>query len=197
MIDDGIKSRGHRKNVFSPKFDHVGIAFGYHKTFEYMCVLDYSGGGISIYESSVPRPTRDLYEQLLTKELHDQRVLDIPSKPIPQQELIDYITGKKPVIVFDKGSPEIFGEGHRREFRIISPKGNLPIGKPCDLIIELKDGNEDVHYVLDKNKWIKMEKFQHNGKHYYHLHVKKIVAADSGFVVGRNYLAKYKSKRTM
>jgi hypothetical protein len=130
VIDDGIKDRGHRKNVFNEKFDQVGIAFGSHSKFGYMCVMDYCRGGISQYEASLPRPSRDLYERLVNQELHDQRVLDIPSKPIPQNEVIDYITGKKPVVVFDKGTPEIFGEGKRREFRIITQKGrNLPIGK--------------------------------------------------------------------
>lgn len=39
IIDDGVKSRGHRKNVFSPDFKNIGPAFGKGKKGENLCVL--------------------------------------------------------------------------------------------------------------------------------------------------------------
>lgn len=42
IIDDGVKSRAHRKNVFSPNFKIVGIAFGKGKTNEGICVVDFA-----------------------------------------------------------------------------------------------------------------------------------------------------------
>ncbi len=40
IIDDGVPSRGHRKNVFSEEYGVVGIASGKHPKFRTMCVMD-------------------------------------------------------------------------------------------------------------------------------------------------------------
>jgi uncharacterized protein YkwD len=41
LIDDGIFSRDHRKILLNPKFNLVGVACGYHKIYETMCVIVY------------------------------------------------------------------------------------------------------------------------------------------------------------
>lgn len=43
LVDDGVPSRGHRHNVFKNKYKHVGIAYGPHKRYKCMCVLDFAG----------------------------------------------------------------------------------------------------------------------------------------------------------
>ena len=40
IIDDGVPDRGHRENTFH-NYRYVGTAFGKHKTFRYMCVIDF------------------------------------------------------------------------------------------------------------------------------------------------------------
>jgi uncharacterized protein YkwD len=44
LVDDGVKSRGHRENLFNDSFRAVGIACGPHKAFGIMTVIDYTGG---------------------------------------------------------------------------------------------------------------------------------------------------------
>ncbi|MGZ4089608.1 MAG: CAP domain-containing protein [Bacteroidia bacterium] len=43
LIDDGVRGRGHRKNILEPKYTHTGIAAGPHLRYEYMCTIDFYG----------------------------------------------------------------------------------------------------------------------------------------------------------
>ena len=43
IIDDGVASRGHRRNIFSTNFGTVGSATSTHKTYRTETVIDYAG----------------------------------------------------------------------------------------------------------------------------------------------------------
>lgn len=42
LIDDGIESLGHRKNILEPKFQWIGIAIEDHKTYRVNTVMDFA-----------------------------------------------------------------------------------------------------------------------------------------------------------
>jgi uncharacterized protein YkwD len=42
LIDDGIASLGHRKNILQPNYRWVGIAIEKHKTYGMNCVMDFA-----------------------------------------------------------------------------------------------------------------------------------------------------------
>ena len=42
LIDDGVKSRGHRKTLLNPGYTVAGAACGPHKGYEQICVIDFA-----------------------------------------------------------------------------------------------------------------------------------------------------------
>jgi len=42
LIDDGIKSLGHRRNILEPHYRWIGIAIEKHKTYRVNCVMDFA-----------------------------------------------------------------------------------------------------------------------------------------------------------
>jgi len=43
LIDDGVTSRGHRKNLINGNFKFVGVSVGAHNVHRHMCVMDFAG----------------------------------------------------------------------------------------------------------------------------------------------------------
>ncbi len=44
LIDDGVQSRGHRKNILSPDFSTTGVSINTHPKYKWVHVIDYAGG---------------------------------------------------------------------------------------------------------------------------------------------------------
>lgn len=43
LIDDGIKSLGHRKNILNKGYNFTGVSIQQHKEYRYNCVIDFGG----------------------------------------------------------------------------------------------------------------------------------------------------------
>ena len=43
IIDSGVPSRGHRRNIFSASYQLAGVACGPHPAYDVMCVIDFAG----------------------------------------------------------------------------------------------------------------------------------------------------------
>jgi uncharacterized protein YkwD len=50
LVDDGVPSRGHRKNILTPTFAKVGISIGPHTKYKYMCTQNFAND----YRSGMP-----------------------------------------------------------------------------------------------------------------------------------------------
>jgi uncharacterized protein YkwD len=44
IIDDGLRSRKHRANIFSTNFNYAGAAVGSHATYRTICSIEFAGG---------------------------------------------------------------------------------------------------------------------------------------------------------
>jgi hypothetical protein len=42
IIDQGVASRGHRRNIFNATVDTAGVKCGAHKVYGAMCVIDFA-----------------------------------------------------------------------------------------------------------------------------------------------------------
>lgn len=59
LVDDGLSTRGHRRNILNGKFLIVGIGTGPHSDMEYMCTIDFAqeyteGSGSAPVKSKCP-----------------------------------------------------------------------------------------------------------------------------------------------
>ena len=92
LVDDGLKNRGHRLNLFKPEFKYVGISSGYHRDYEVLTVINYVGG-----LRELGKPFHDLknYRYEYPPEIYSGFELNAP----PQKE-------KKPKTAFQLSDPD-------------------------------------------------------------------------------------------
>ena len=60
LIDDGVLARGQRLNIMKKEHKYVGIGFGYHAIYEYVCVIIFAEFIIENTTSSIPSTAKKL-----------------------------------------------------------------------------------------------------------------------------------------
>lgn len=43
IVDDGLRARKHRKNIFNPNFNYAGAGYGPHAVYRTVCNIDFAG----------------------------------------------------------------------------------------------------------------------------------------------------------
>ena len=59
IIDDGLRGRKHRKNIFNPAFNYAGAALGPHARYRTVCSIDFAGSYVEAGTSSGPLLARN------------------------------------------------------------------------------------------------------------------------------------------
>ena len=88
MVDDGVPSRGHRKNILKADFKVAGAAVGPHQRYGKMCVIVYAGGyrdGAPEFDKTKPASVCDA--TTMTEDL--QKLL----KAVPMEQIQEKIQG--------------------------------------------------------------------------------------------------------
>ena len=44
IIDDGVRGRGYRRNIFNANYDAAGAAYGRHAAYGSVCSIDFASG---------------------------------------------------------------------------------------------------------------------------------------------------------
>lgn len=92
LIDDGVLARGQRLNIMKKEHKYVGIGFGYHSEFEYVCVIVFTELAIdpsfSTFSSKISPKKIKRSEYVQKKEITEEHSKLLASK-IMKQKLRD------------------------------------------------------------------------------------------------------------
>jgi uncharacterized protein YkwD len=44
IVDDGVRGRDHRRNIFNPNYNAAGAAYGPHARYDSVCSIDFASG---------------------------------------------------------------------------------------------------------------------------------------------------------
>lgn len=58
IVDDGLRGRGHRRNLFNPGYTVAGAAFGAHAKFGSVCTVEFAGAYSDLPEGAAKTPIR-------------------------------------------------------------------------------------------------------------------------------------------
>jgi uncharacterized protein YkwD len=65
LIDDGVPSRGHRRNILKESIRFIGVACGPHREFRNMCTIDFAEGWT---DDGATEPCRPVQDAVLTAD---------------------------------------------------------------------------------------------------------------------------------
>ncbi len=86
VVDDGVKSRGHRKNIFSKNYVKIGISSGKHKTYQHCTVMEFFGEpekskvnfeNYQIDKEEWPEKAVSLQKHIESKTVNDKKTITL------------------------------------------------------------------------------------------------------------------------
>jgi uncharacterized protein YkwD len=94
IVDDGVKNRIHRTNLFHPIFKFAGVSFGEHMKYGNMCVMNYTAG---VRNKGEDNTNLNNYFYKTSKKAFQEEDPDAPNDvtSVKYQKRIKIINGKE------------------------------------------------------------------------------------------------------
>ena len=104
IVDRGVPDRGHRHNLFSDVWTHVGVAVGPHAGYETMCVMDFARIGpapVPVFDGDPAAATSTIIDEInfarARPREYAESIREMNFDPADMLETMDFLRGLAPL----------------------------------------------------------------------------------------------------
>jgi len=189
LIDDGDMSRSHRHHLFSEDWKFVGVAYGDHKRFGHICVVDFcdSYSETSQVSEGVRKPLSFINStNLKLQDLEDVHYESVPSNRIKQ------VLSRGPAP--RQGGAQLFQRGYDLGISLYSPYSVdlCTADSLVDIVFSIeKDVDRSQLHIVNNGKWYEVKEFFHHGDLVFHGRLTKMERGKLGVLYGNSFLLRF------